>query len=211
MSTFTFNLGALDMSCDIIQQWGIVLNMVVEDNPWDTDVHWKPFIINLGAPYMYYNVVREWCNENNIQVQPQNTVVHSKVDTKGVFQADFITLIKRCIAKHVQGQYVQRRMIRVLGEYMSKFPSKVPFMDMTTDTIFQRLDSDKGFIAFEGRLFLHRVMRYHIDYQRAANVIIRGCTNWLDKPICKDGLLGVRVRIGLREVCGHDTLVPPID
>lgn len=33
--------------------------------------------------------------------------------------------------------------------------------------------------------------------------------NWLDKPVTSDGRLGIRVRIGLREVCGHQSLYPP--
>lgn len=43
----------------------------------------------------------------------------------------------------------------------------------------------------------------------AARIIQRNCERWLDAPITNDGLVGIRCRIGLREVSGYDDLVPP--
>ncbi len=34
--------------------------------------------------------------------------------------------------------------------------------------------------------------------EKAARIIQNGCHNWLWKPVCKDGTLGINVRLGMK-------------
>ncbi len=43
---------------------------------------------------------------------------------------------------------------------------------------------------------------------KAAKIIQKGCDHWLSKPITKDGKLGIKLRIGLKECCKIDLLYP---
>lgn len=166
------------MASTIAQQWGVILNMVVEDKG---EMNWKHVVL---------------CNSNSNKK----------------FQDMFMSLITRCINENIGHSGTRHTMLNVLSQYTSRNPEKIPFANIMVDNLFRIISERDGRIRdiiFEGRLFLHRIMRYHISQYQAANVIINGCTNWLDKPVCRDGLLGVRARIGLREVCNYDALVPP--
>lgn len=47
------------------------------------------------------------------------------------------------------------------------------------------------------------------EREKAAKVIQQGCENWLNAPKTKDGKMGIRLRVGMREMTGYNELYPP--
>ena len=56
----------------------------------------------------------------------------------------------------------------------------------------------KGYQAIK-RIQKRMKRRYRKKFE-AANIIQRGCHNWLWKPICNDGTLGINCRISIKEL-----------
>jgi Leucine-rich repeat (LRR) protein len=44
------------------------------------------------------------------------------------------------------------------------------------------------------------IKNWHILHETAARVITRGCHNWIWKPFCNDGTIGIRPRLDMQEL-----------
>ena len=63
-------------------------------------------------------------------------------------------------------------------------------------------------LVLKGKYKYQRLVCIYITRDIAARIIQRNCKRWIDKPITRDGRLGLSLRIGLRKHSNYDSMYP---